>query len=139
MASKPDNVQKLIQWSGLTLTCNDASATTNVVTLHPSDMSQYTYVTLNNCNSNARWIVNIDSTSNVVMNGVAIPAGDGAVIYNVIGSGRTISIGWIQVVGSIIAPYNTLTQTGGIVIGKVVVGDITQSSNFDREACFSPY
>jgi len=136
-AAKTDNVQKVIQWSGLTLTCDSATASEYVVTIHPSEMSQYTYVTLNNCASSARWIVNIDTTDNVVMNGVTITTG-GTVIYNILGSGRTISVGWIQVIGSILSPYNSLDQTGGTITGKVVVGDITRSQNFIRYSCYVP-
>jgi len=134
-AAKTDNVQKFIQWSGLTLTCASATASEYVVTIHPSEMSQYTYVTLDNCAANARWIVNIDTNANVVLNGVSITGG--SVIYNIIGSGRTISVGWIQVMGSILAPYNTLYQTGGTITGRVVVGDVTQSMNFLRYSCYA--
>jgi len=136
-ASRSDNVQKFIQWSALVLTCDSPTAKENVVTLHPSEMSQYTYVEQNNCNPSARWIVNIDTTANVVLNGVTISSG-GSVIYNIIGSGRTISVGWIQVIGSILAPNNILDQPGGSITGKVVVGDVTKSLNLIRYDCFAP-
>jgi len=137
-AAATDNVVKAIQWSGLTITCNNANALNYYVTITPAEMSQYTYVVLDSCNANARWIVNVPTTDNVLLTGVSIPAPPKAVVYNIQGSGRTISINGIYVEGSILAPYNTLYQNGGIVVGKVVVGDITKSLNFDKAGCFVP-
>jgi len=141
LASGTDNVQKLIQWSGLYLTCDSATDLIYRVTIHPSEMAQYTWVSLSNCNANSRWIVNIDTSADVVLNGVTITT-TGHVIYNIQGSGRTVSVGWIQVIGDIVAPYNTVYQTGGSIIGKVIAGDITASLNINRGGdggCFVPY
>jgi len=137
-ASHSDNVQKVIQWSGLTITCNNANSLTYYVTISPAEMSQYTYVVLDSCNANARWVVNVPTTDNVLLTGVSIPAPPEAVVYNIQGSGRTITINGIYVEGSILAPYNTLYQNGGIVKGRVIVGDITKSLNFDKAGCFTP-
>jgi len=108
------------------------------VTISPSEMSQYTYVVLDQCNANARWIINVPTTDNVLLTGVSIPAPAAAVVYNIQGSGRTITINGIYVEGSLLAPYNTLYQNGGIVKGRVIVGDITRSLNFDKAGCFTP-
>jgi len=139
LATNVDNVQKMIQWSGMTLTCNDPAAKNYFVTIHPSEMSQYTYVVLNNCNSGARWTANVDGTSDVTLTGVQIVNGNpGSVTYNILGSGRTIRINGIRVEGNILSPFNTLYQNGGNVLGKVIVGDITMSLNFEKAGCFVP-
>jgi len=137
-AAQADNVAKLIQYSGLTITCNSANSLNYFVTITPAEMSQYTYVVLNNCNANARWIINVPTTDNVLLTGVALPAPPEAVVYNIQGSGRTITINGIYVQGSILAPFNTLYQNGGIVKGRVIVGDITRSLNFEKTGCFTP-
>jgi len=138
LANHIDNVQKVIQWSGLTITCDNAAARDYYVTIHPSEFNQFTYITTSNCNSGARWTVNVDGTSDVTLSGVALPGQPGSVVYNIQGSGRTINVNNIQVQGSILSPFNTLYQKGGNIIGKVIVGDISLSLNFDKGGCFVP-
>jgi len=133
-----DNVQHTVQWSGLTVDCEDSSASTYYMTLTPSDMAAYTYVVLNGCSNTARWIITVAGTSDVTFTGSSFPAADGAVTYNVIGSGRTIYVHDTNLNANLIAPFNTLQQTSGVVNGRVVVGDVTSSLQMNKAQCFTP-
>lgn len=57
------------------------------------------------------------------MTGDVFPANPGAVVYNFLGSGRTITL-TTSFSGNILAPHNIIYQQQGVVIGKVIAGDI---------------
>jgi len=136
MASHSDNVAANIQWSGLTVTCNSATSRIYYLTLTPAQMSQFTYTVLNGCNSNARWVINIGGSGPVTFTGASFPANPASVTYNVLGSGRTITVRDINLGGNLIAPYNTVNQPSGVIVGKVIAGDITMSLQENRAQCF---
>jgi choice-of-anchor A domain-containing protein len=138
LAAHSDNVAVLIQWSGLYLTCNSAVDATYYVTLTPDQMTQYTWISLSGCNVNARWVINVAGTADVTFTSGSFPATEGAVIYNVLGSGRKINVQWTQLDGSILAPQNILNQTGGVIRGKVVVADVIASLQMNKNQCFFP-
>jgi choice-of-anchor A domain-containing protein len=138
LAAGTDNVDALIQWSGLYLTCQSNSASTYYVTLQAADMSTYTWIDIENCNSNARWVINIPGTDDVTFSGGSFPENAASVIYNVQGSGRTIRLRDSQLVGTLVAPYNSFSDVGSVVIGKVIAGDITTSHQTNRAQCFTP-
>jgi len=50
--------------------------------------------------------------------------------------GRTIKVE-TEVRGNILAPRNTLVQTGGVVKGKVIVGDVPMMLQINRPNCFN--
>jgi len=138
LAALSDNVQQNVQYDALILTCSDNTDTEYVVSLTPDIMATYTYITTSNCNFQANWVVNIRGTSDVSFNGDSFPAAPGGIVYNIIGCGRTIEVSGTAVTGSILAPCSTLHQTGGVIIGKVVAGDITFSLQINKIDCPNP-
>jgi len=136
MASHADNVDSIIQWSGLYLTCQDASASEYYVTLQAYQMDTYTWINLDNCNSDARWIINIPGTDDVSFSGGSFPGNAASIVYNIQGSGRNVRVGNTQLVGTVLAPYNKFFDVGSVVIGKVIAGDIGTSHQTNRAQCF---
>jgi len=63
-----------------------------------------------------------------------------AVVYNVLGSGRTINVQNVYLQGHLVAPYNTLNQPSGNIVGKVIAGNIPATLNINRSGsqCFVP-
>jgi choice-of-anchor A domain-containing protein len=138
LAALPDNVQQVVQWSGLYITCNDPSSSQYVISLTSSVMSQYTWISLSQCNSNARWIINLDGTDNMSITGGSFPAPAAAIIWNFNGSGRTLTISNTQVDGSILAPNNNVNQVSGVVLGKVIANNVIASLQVNKAQCFIP-
>jgi len=136
-AAQSDNVQQLIQWSELSLTCNDINADAYYVTLDPTKFNQYTYTAIFNCNSEASWVINIGGTGPVTLSGGSFPATPGSTVYNILGSGRTINVE-TQVDGSILAPFNTVNQPQGVIIGKLIARDVTVALQVNKDQCFYP-
>jgi choice-of-anchor A domain-containing protein len=135
MSSHADNVQYNIQWSELTVTCNSVTDTTYYITLTPTQMSQYTYSVLNSCNPNARWVVNVGGSGNVNFSGGSFPVAASQLTYNVLGSGRTITVSGTNLNGNLLAPYNVVYQPSGVINGKVIAADITMSWQMNRAHC----
>jgi choice-of-anchor A domain-containing protein len=136
LASNADNVQHSLSGSTITVTCNSASAMAYYLTLTGSELSQTTGYTLNGCNANAQWTINVPGTDSVTFSGGSFPPGAPQVVYNVLGSGRTITVGAIQFDGSLLAPYNILSQTGGVIIGKVVVAKVSSFVQMNKYVCY---
>jgi len=134
LAGHSDNVNHLIQWSGLYVTCQNAFATNYYMTLTPSEMTSYTWTSVSNCNSNANWVINIGGTGDVRFQGGSFPAQANHVIFNVLGSGRTINIENYRVEGSILAPNNNVNEPSGVIVGKVVANNIV-SRHISRYEC----
>jgi len=135
LASTSDNVDHVIQYSAMQITCQDASATNYAVTLTDVEMNQFTYYVLNNCNFQAYWTVNVIGTGDVTFTGDSFPAVPGAVVYNVQNC-RTINVYGTAVNGHLLSTCSTLNQTGGVILGKVVVGDVIASLQINKEdAC----
>jgi len=130
-AANGDNVAKTIQWSGLYLDCNDASSAVKqyYLTLTTTEMTQYTWISMSNCNANARWIITVPGTGPVTFTAGSFPAPANAVVYSVTGSGRTVNVQNIYLAGHLIAPLNTLNQPSGNIVGKVVAGNIPSTLN----------
>jgi len=125
----------LVQWSGLYVTCNDAAAGNYFMNLDAAEMTEYTWISLTNCNSQARWIINIGGTGDVTFSGGSFPAGPNQVTWNIQGSGRNINVGGTQVEGNILAPFNNINQPTGLIIGKVVANNII-SLQINKAQCF---
>jgi len=139
MSSNADNVAVSISFSGLALTCNDANADAYYVTITATQFSQFTYTTLDNCNFQATWTINVPGTDNVEITGGSFPAIAGGVVYNILGCGRVIYIHDTAVTGSVLSPCNTLNQTNGVITGKVVVGDVVMSLQINlQNTCPQP-
>jgi len=139
MSTNTDNVVSTIEFSGLAITCNDANADAYYVTITASQFSQFTYTTLDNCNFQATWTINVPGTDNVEITGGSFPAIPGGVVYNVLGCGRVIYIHDTALSGSLLSPCNTLNQTNGVITGKVVVGDVAMSLQINAQnSCPEP-
>jgi len=132
IAAMADTTSKSIEWSALIVTCNDMNALDNVVSLTPADFAQFTYTTLSNCNFQSRWYINIRGTDDVVLTGGSFPGVPGGVVYNVIGS-RTVNVHDTQVNGAILATNANLNQTGGVIVGKVVAGNVAFSLQINMQ------
>jgi choice-of-anchor A domain-containing protein len=137
MAASVDNVVTNVQWSGLYITCNDIMATKYFMTLTPTQMNSYTWVSTTNCNSDANWIINVVGTDDVNFSGGSFPYSSNQVVWNIQGSGRNINVGWTQVQGSILAPNNNINQPSGVIVGSVVANNIN-SLQINKVPCFTP-
>jgi len=133
LAAINDNVQHTIVDSAMTVTCADSSATAYALTITAAEMSQFTYYVTVNCNYQAYWTINVASGSDAVtFSGDSFPAVPGAVVYNVQGC-RTINVRDTAVNGHLLSTCSVLNQTGGVILGKVVVGDVLMSLQINKE------
>jgi choice-of-anchor A domain-containing protein len=137
LASNADNVQSLFQWSGWYLTCNDVTASSYFVTVTASELASETWISMSNCNPAAHWVINIPGTDSVTFSGSSFPNAANNVIYNVLGSGRTINVGATALEGTLLSPFNTLSDPFSVIIGRVIAGDITASRQVNKIACAS--
>jgi len=138
-SAQTDNVAHLVQWSGLSITCNSPTASTYYMTLTPAELTQYTYISgVTGCNSAAQWIITISGTSDVTFTGASLPFAAGSTTVNVVGSGRTIFVHDTTLNANLFAPYNFLQQTSGLIVGRVVVGNILGSWQMNKAQCFVP-
>jgi len=131
-----DNVAIDIQWSGLYITCNSLTSNSYFLTLTASQMNSYTWVSITGCNSNAKWVINIVGNDDVSFTGASFPYNANQVLYNIQGSGRTITVGGTQVSGTILAPNNNINQPSGAIIGKVIANNIN-CLQINRISCCS--
>lgn len=137
LAGNSDNVQFALMFSTLFINCT-STASENIyrMTVPTSTFNQITSYNLNNCNADFKWIITISAGSNpntnatsnnsttgnsVLFRGGAFPATAVNVLYNILGSNRTIEVS-TGVYGAILSPRNHLNQPGGVVNGKVIVG-----------------
>jgi len=117
----------------LTIICNDVNAADYYVTLYGADFSSFTYTVVGNCNFQARWFINIRGTDNIDISGDSFPGVPGGVVYNVIGCDRVVTVHDTALAGALLAPCSTLDQPSGVILGKVVAGDIVSSLQINRE------
>jgi len=61
----------------------------------------------------------------------------GAVVYNVLGSGRYIIVE-TEVTGNLLAPDNILYQSGGVIDGKLVIGEVALALQVNKPDCPNP-
>jgi len=133
LAAPADNVAHVVSESAMTITCNDASASYYYLTMTAAEMTQFTYYVTVGCNYQAYWTINVASgISDVVFSGDSFPAVPGAVVYNVQGC-RTIQVRDTAINGHVLATCGTLNQTGGVILGKTVVGDVIMSLQINKE------
>jgi len=136
LANNADNVAHVAQWSTLTVTCSDSSATKYYITLTAAELNSVTSTAFVQCNHDAQWVVNIPGNDDVTFSGGSFFDGATQVVFNVQGSGRTINVGAYQFDGSLVAPFNTLSQTGGVIVGKVVVAQVTSMIQMNKYVCY---
>jgi len=133
LAILDNNVNATLKFSAITLTCNGASSR-YVATITDDMMAGATWWNLVGCSGNAQWIINVEGSGQVNFHGDSIPSNADNVVYNILGSGRTISVN-TGVNGAILSPNNNLNQTGGVIRGVVIVGDIQFALQINRPTC----
>jgi len=139
-ALEVDNVVSSVQWSGLFLDCTGATETSNglpryIITLDADIFASISWYSLVNCSSEGVWIINIGGTDDVTFQGGDFPGISERVLFNVLGSGRTINVA-SGVAGNILGPNNYFSQTGGVTHGLVIVGDILASLSATNPNCY---
>jgi len=123
LASLSDNAAKSVYWSGLFITCSDATLDQYVISLTPTDLAGSTYTVLDSCNFQARWTINVRGTGDVTFTGASFPTIPGGTVYNVIGS-RNVFVHDTSLAGHLLAPRANLNQTNGVIVGKVVANSV---------------
>jgi choice-of-anchor A domain-containing protein len=134
------NVVTSVQYSAIFFTCNSDVATRYIASVGASTFGQTTWYSVENCNPDASWVINVqDDGSDVVFQGDNFPGIAERVLYNIRGS-RTVHIG-SGVAGNILAPHCTVSQTGGVTLGLLIAGDISAALSTLNPFCndFRPY
>jgi choice-of-anchor A domain-containing protein len=129
-------VAELKYGDGIFISCNSATADVYHVKIDSSILNVGKWFTLSGCRFASSWIIDVTGTGPVVIQGQAFPGIVERVIYNVVGSGRTIS-GDTGVAGHILAPQNTFTQSQGVTYGIVVAGNVTASRQNNKPNCLT--
>jgi len=114
-----DNVEVSLRYGGILMKCLNNEDDMHVASVYPNQFAQSTYFTLENCNFQAKWVINIRGFEDVVSTGDNFPANPGAVVFNFVGTGRLLTIqnSWW---GAILAPFNSVKNLGGVVVGKII-------------------
>jgi len=131
LATLGDNVDQLIVYGALTLTCQSWNQKVYYVTVDGSTINSINDWQTSGCSIEAEWIVNVVGTGDVTFNGNNFPST--GVVYNIVGS-RTINV-QTSVAGSILAPNAILNQTGGTIYGKVVVASVANVLQINLSDC----
>lgn len=138
-AGVADNAHAAVLYGGMTITCDDVTATAYSLTVDGALFSTVTYyLTSVNCNANAQLVLNIVGTGDVLFSGDNIysPPQE-KILFNIVGSNRNIKI-TTEVRGSILSPNNQYVQSGGVVKGLVIVGNVQSSLQINRVHCENP-
>jgi len=131
LATLADNVDQLIVYGALTLTCQNPNSKNYIVSVDGATISAINDWQTVGCNPNGEWIVNVIGSGDFTFSGNNFPS-DG-VVYNVKGA-RNIFV-QTSVAGSILAPAATLNQSGGTIYGKVVVGSVASALQINLAQC----
>jgi len=133
-SASASNTVVVPKWGGLSVTCNSPFDQYYYLDINGADLSSSTWWNLANCNFQSYYILNIRGSGSVTVQGADFPTITERVVYNFIGSGRTLSIP-SGLNGNILAPYNTITQTSGVTRGLVVAGDVTAFLHAQNPNC----
>jgi choice-of-anchor A domain-containing protein len=135
------NVNPVLTGGTLSLTCTSSLSTRYYISLTDLILNQVTSYVLVNCNTNANYVINVLGSGDILFQGNAFPLSSnkaGNIVYNIIGSGRTIrSTNYVQ--GSILGPSNTLFQNSGFIVGKIIVGNISMSTQINAPTCSTSF
>jgi len=99
-----------------------------------SVLSQVNWYSTSGCRFTARWIIDVAGTGDVTIKGAAFPGIVERVVYNVLGTRRTI-IGETGIAGHILSPQNNFELNVGVTYGKVIVGNVTYSNQNNKPNC----
>jgi len=128
-------VSSVIYGDGLQLTCTGSSAMYHVQ-VDGAVLSTTNWYLTSGCDFTAGWIIEVTGTGPVTFKGAPFPGVVEKVIYNIQGSGRTIT-GTNGVAGNILAPSNTYTQSSGVTYGRLIVGDVLQARQNNKPNCYN--
>jgi len=139
LAALPTNVVYEIKYTnGLFLNCTSASEIYHLQ-ISDVDFNQVVWYSLSGCTFSARWIIDITGTGSVSFQGEPFQGIVERVVYNILGSGRTITAN-NGVAGHILSPQNTYSQSQGVTYGILIVGNVLQARQNNKPNCiyFSP-
>jgi len=136
-AAAPANAQSSVLYGGLLITCDSPDDDRHTVNINPSDLALITYYFTDNCNAQAQWVLNILGTSDVTLTGDNFPANPGSIVINFLGFGRTMNIN-NSIWGSILAPSNYINQPSGVIIGKIIAGNVPRVKQVNIVHCPTP-
>jgi len=138
-AALPTTIYATRSWSEMRVTCPDASASLWVVSINGDDINQITWWTKNGCSEQAQFVFNVQGSGNVVFSGGEFTHDMELVLWNVIGSGRTVQLSWSEVRGTLLAPNNNYYQPNtGVWKGQIIVANVQQAHQINRQFCPKP-
>jgi len=126
-------VASIIYGDGLQITCA-AAADLYHVRVDGADFSGVNWYSTSGCRFTARWIIDITGSGSVSFQGQPFPGIVERVIYNIVGTGRTITAN-NGVAGHLLAPGNSYTQSQGVTYGRVVVGNVVRARQNNKPNC----
>jgi hypothetical protein len=135
-AALTPNTNSFVEFQGLDITCDDITATRYVLNVDGATISSVTWYTTHNCNLGAVWIINVLGSGDVRFSGDHLPTVAEKTVWNIVGTGRDVEV-VTEVRGNMLAPHNNLIQTGGVIKGKVVFGNVDFSLQINLPDCFT--
>jgi choice-of-anchor A domain-containing protein len=137
LSQQPDTATvTTIFGDGLLITCQNPTSILNKFTVDGLVLSATNWYQTKNCLFSSGWIIDVTGTSNVVLQGSQFPGVVERIVYNVLGSGRTIN-GQTGVGGNILAPANTYYQFTGVTYGRLIVGNVTLARQNNKPNCIN--
>eukprot|EP01119_Soliformovum_irregulare_P003809 TRINITY_DN1486_c0_g1_i2.p1 TRINITY_DN1486_c0_g1~~TRINITY_DN1486_c0_g1_i2.p1 ORF type:complete len:700 (-),score=187.27 TRINITY_DN1486_c0_g1_i2:17-2116(-) len=131
----PVNTRSELRYGdGLFIRCDDSNDLLNHVVIDGSTFSKVSWYSFENCAFASRWIIDIGGSGDITIKGGQFPEGVERVVYNIVGSGRTISAS-NGVNGHIFAPRNIFKQSAGVTYGLVIAGDIPIARQNNKPQC----
>jgi len=135
LSNLPFNAAASMQYGdGLAITCQSPSDLLYHVSITAAMLGQTNWYSLQNCRFDARWVIDVIGTDDVTIKGGQFPGIVERVIYNILGSGRTITAN-NGVNGHIFAPNNIFYQEIGVTYGLVIAGDIPLAKQNNKPNC----
>jgi len=127
---------QIIYTDGLLITCNSSTDVLYHVQVDGATLSTVNWYILQNCLFTAGWVIEVTGTADVTFQGSPFPGVVERVVYNIVGTGRTIS-GTNGVGGNILAPQNTYVQYNGVTYGRLIVGNIIYARQNNKPNCIN--
>jgi len=136
LAALPINANaRIIYTDGLEITCNSFTDLYHVA-IDATTYSTVNWFSLIGCRFSAAWVIDVTGSGDVTIKGQPFPAIVERAVYNILGTGRTIS-GQTGIAGHILSPGNTYTSSAGLVYGNLIVGDIATVLQVRKPNCIN--
>jgi fibro-slime domain-containing protein/choice-of-anchor A domain-containing protein len=137
--SVSDSATTVVDGTGLlTITCADETNAFISTTVDGADLSKTNTWATSNCYAGGQLVINVVGSGDVAFNGNNIDWTQEKVLYNILGSGRTVTIN-TEVDGNILMPNNIYYQPGsGVVKGLLIAGTVKQALQINRVECDKP-